>query len=60
VAGVGNFEDVKQSSIQVEAFDRVMWTLDLPGLIRAMRAAGREKDLRILPELESLLELKEP
>jgi len=31
-------------------------TVDLPGLIMAKRAAGREKDLSALAELESLLE----
>jgi hypothetical protein len=29
-------------------------------LIKAKRAAGREKNLRALPELESLLEAEEP
>jgi hypothetical protein len=56
VAGLGDFEAVKAHSITVEAFDRHVVVLDLPGLIRAKRAAGREKDLSALPELESLLE----
>jgi hypothetical protein len=34
--------------------------LDLKSLIKAKRAAGREKDLRVLPELEALLEAQEP
>jgi hypothetical protein len=46
--------------VSVEAFDRNVWTLDLPSLIPAKRAAGREKDLRVLPELEGLLEAEEP
>ena len=41
--------------MRLRAFDRDVWTLDLPGLIRAKRAAGRPKDLLVLPELESLL-----
>jgi hypothetical protein len=60
VIDLGDFEDVKRSSVQVETFDRTVWTLDLPGLIQSKRAAGRDKDLRILPELEGLLELREP
>ena len=56
VAGLGSFEDVKRHSITLEAYERKVATLDLPGLIRAKRAAGREKDLSIIPELESLLE----
>jgi hypothetical protein len=43
----------------VQAFDREVWTLDLPALIRAKRAAGRTKDLKVLPELEGLLEAGE-
>lgn len=60
VAGLGGYEEVKAHSVSVEAFDRNVWTLDLPSLIRAKRAAGREKDLRVLPELEGLLEAEEP
>jgi hypothetical protein len=56
VAGLGDFDAVKAHSITVEAFDRRVEVLDLPGLIQAKRAAGREKDLSALPELESLLE----
>jgi predicted nucleotidyltransferase len=59
VAGIGSFEDVKRTSIQVQAFGRDVWTLDLPGLIKAKRAAGREKDLLILPELQGLLDAGE-
>ncbi len=59
VAGLGAFDDVKKHSITVDAFDRQIATLDLPGLIRAKRAAGREKDLSAIVELESLLEAGE-
>ena len=60
VSGLGGFEEVKASSILVHVFDRDVWTLDLPSLIKAKRAAGREKDLRALPELEGLLGAQEP
>jgi hypothetical protein len=60
VTGLGVFDHVKQHSITVEAFERQIATLDLPGLIRAKRATGREKDLIALAELESLLEAGEP
>jgi hypothetical protein len=56
VAGVGDWGQLRKCCVLVPAFDREVWTLDLPGLIRAKRAAGRPKDLLILPELESLLE----
>jgi hypothetical protein len=60
VAGLGSWEEVKAGSILVEVFDRRIFTLDLPSLILAKRAAGRAKDLDALPELESLLEAGEP
>jgi predicted nucleotidyltransferase len=56
VAGVGAFDVVRKHSIGVEAFGCQISTLDLPSLIQAKRAAGREKDLAAIPELESLLE----
>jgi hypothetical protein len=34
-------------------------TIDLRSLIQAKRAAGREKDLRALPELEGLLDAED-
>src|SRR5262249_49509596 len=60
VAGLGDFADVDASSISVEGFGRTVRTLDLASLIKAKRAAGRQKDLLVLPELESLLESEEP
>lgn len=60
VTGLGSFEEVKATAVAVDAFGRRVLTLDLSSLIRAKRAAGREKDLRALPELESLLEAEEP
>jgi predicted nucleotidyltransferase len=59
VAGVGSFEEVKEQSVEVEAFGRKFTALSLPALIQAKRAAGRHKDLTALPELESLLEAQE-
>ncbi|MBZ5727653.1 MAG: hypothetical protein LAP87_21975 [Acidobacteriia bacterium] len=59
VKGLGAFPEVKAHAVLVQAFDRSVWTLDLASLIRAKRAAGREKDLLVLPELEGLLEAEE-
>ncbi|MGP0074935.1 MAG: nucleotidyltransferase [Bryobacteraceae bacterium] len=59
VTGLGAFDEVKQLSVTVAAFDRQIATLDLPGLIRAKRATGRAKDLIALAELESLFEAGE-
>ena len=60
VAGLGSFEQVAVGAVQVEAFGRTIRTLDLESLIKSKKAAGREKDLRVLPELESLREAEEP
>ena len=56
VAGLGGWKEIRTGCVRLPAFDREVWTLDLPSLIRAKRAAGRPKDLLVLPELESLLD----
>jgi hypothetical protein len=56
VAGLGDWTEIRNHCVKLPAFDREVWTLDLRSLIRAKRAAGRPKDLLVLPELESLLE----
>ncbi len=56
VAGLGDWNELKKCCVLLPVFDREVWTLDLPSLIRAKRAAGRTKDLLVLPELESLLD----
>jgi hypothetical protein len=60
VLGLGGYDEVKARSNVVEAYGRRIPTLDLTALITAKRAAGRDKDLLVLPELESLLEAEEP
>jgi hypothetical protein len=60
VAGVGGYDEAVTGSITVTAYGRQVRTLDLPSLIRAKRAAGRVKDLQVLPELEALAEAQEP
>jgi hypothetical protein len=60
VAGLGTFEEVAGGLVVTEAFGRQVRILDLKSLIKSKRAAGRQKDLLLLPELESLLEAEEP
>jgi hypothetical protein len=60
VLGLGDFQQVKDVSVRLDAFDREIWTLDLPALIRAKKAVGRPKDLLIIPELQGLLEARDP
>ena len=56
IVGGGDYESLIQHSMVVDIFGYRCRCLDLPGLIRAKRAAGRPKDLDALAELESLLE----
>jgi predicted nucleotidyltransferase len=56
VSGVGTFENVKANSEYKEIFGFKVRVLSLDALINAKRAAGRTKDLLVLPELEALRE----
>jgi hypothetical protein len=42
----------------MEIFGMRCRVLTLEGLIKSKRAVGRAKDLRLLPELEALLEIR--
>jgi predicted nucleotidyltransferase len=58
VTGMGDYQQVEAFSEEMEIFGVNCKVLTLEGLIKAKRAVGRAKDLRILPELEALLELR--
>ena len=58
VEGVGDFKAVRGESISVDGGHIQFLALDLPGLVKAKKAAGRPKDLDQLPELEALIELR--
>jgi len=60
IAGLGTFEEIAPGSVATEALGRLVRTLNLKSLIKAKRAAGRERDLLELSELERLLEAEEP
>ena len=57
VDGVGNFEQVYRESISEKLYGCDVRLLTLEGLIKAKKAAGRTKDLLVLPELEALREI---
>lgn len=59
VPGIGSYEQVKEASTEIEVFGTQLLVLDLPALIASKRAAGRPKDLLILPEIEATLRLRE-
>lgn len=59
IIGGGSFEDLLPHCVVVDLFGYRCRCLDLPGLIRTKRAAGRPKDLEVIAELEALLEERE-
>ncbi len=58
VAGLGGYEEVSALSEEMEIFGMRCRVLTLEGLIKSKRAVGRAKDLRLLSELETLLEIR--
>jgi hypothetical protein len=59
VAGIGDYSAALAASIPVELFGKSFDVLTLDALIISKRAAGRPKDLQVLPELEALREANE-
>jgi len=57
VAGVGSYAEVFANSTTLKLFDDDVRVLSLDDLIKAKRAAGRPKDLFVLPQLETLQEV---
>lgn len=56
VAGIGTYSEVKLMSDVFGLYGHDVQVLSISGLIKAKRAAGRTKDLLVLPELEALRE----
>ncbi len=57
IAGVGSYAHAFAASVAVPLYGIECRMLTLDSLIAAKRAAGRTKDLLVLPELEALREL---
>ncbi len=63
LSGLGEFPAVALDAISMPLFGGEYRVASLDSLIRSKRAAGRSKDLNVLPELEALKEMhaqKEP
>lgn len=54
ITGVGDFEQVRASAIEVELFGRKVKVIALEKLIRAKEAVGRPKDLMAVTELRAI------
>jgi len=59
VSGVGDYAQVRAASVALTVFGYQLMVLDLPALIASKRAAGRPKDLAILPQIEATLRLRD-
>lgn len=57
VADIGGYEDVRAVSVVMPLYGFDMYVLSIEALITAKRAAGRAKDLLVIPELEALREV---
>jgi len=58
VIGIGFYAEVRARSLEVELYGRRLIVLSIEGLIQSKQAAGRTKDLLVVPELEALQELQ--
>ena len=58
VTGLGSYSEALSFSEELDLFGIRCKVLTLEGLIKTKRAVGRAKDLRLLPELEALLEIR--
>jgi hypothetical protein len=60
LAGVGTYQQASRGSVLTQLHDVSFQIASLEVLITSKRAAGRPKDLAVLPELEALRDLKPP
>lgn len=58
VEGVGSYDKVVASSVEIAVDELRFRALDLEGLLKAKQATRRPKDLEQVPELEALIELR--
>ena len=58
LSGLGEFPVVALDAVSMPLFGGECRVASLDSLIRSKRAAGRSKDLNVLPELEALKEMQ--
>lgn len=58
ISGLGTYENVKAQSIEVTMDETPVSILNLDGLITSKHAAGRAKDLNVIPALKALRAMK--
>jgi hypothetical protein len=58
VAGLGGYDRVLEFSEVLNVYEIPCYVMTLEGLIVSKKATGRPKDLKLVPELEALLEIR--
>jgi hypothetical protein len=58
LSGIGRFSDLARDTVSIELFGMPIRVASLDALIRSKRAAGRPKDLLVLPELEAVKRMR--
>lgn len=56
LSGVGQFSELTQDALSIKLHGRLFKVASLDAIIRSKKAAGRPKDLEVLPELEAIRE----
>lgn len=57
MSGIGGYDDIIDNSIEMDVAGHLVQVLSLEDLIRTKRAAGRPKDLAVIPTLEATLQM---
>jgi hypothetical protein len=55
MSGIGGYDDIIARAVAMEIGDQTVQVLSLEDLIKTKRAAGRPKDLAVIPTLEATL-----
>lgn len=55
MSGIGGYDDIIGRAVEMDVGDHAVQVLSLEDLIRTKRAAGRPKDLAVIPTLEATL-----
>ena len=58
MSGLGGYEDIIDRTTEMDVAGHLVKVLSLEDLIRTKRAAGRPKDLAVLPTLEATLQMQ--
>ena len=58
MSGLGGYDDIIDRAVELDVGDHAVQVLSLEDLIRTKRAAGRPKDLAVIPMLEATLQMQ--